>query len=106
MNAVVSLLGIATAVIILYGMQSAIQQRDSPAAQSNAMHDQPCPVRLGATADTIRRSGWGNPNHVNEHLTSNGTRQQWVYAGRRDESCQITDPQRETYLYFDNGFLV
>ena len=59
-----------------------------------------------ATADTIRRSGWGNPNHVNEHLTSNGTRQQWVYAGRRDESCQITDPQRETYLYFDNGFLV
>lgn len=49
-------------------------------------------VRLGMTADQVRRCGWGDPASINRTTTRRGTSEQWVYGSNR-------------YLYFANGVL-
>lgn len=50
-------------------------------------------ARIGMTAKQVRNNtNWGDPDKVNETLSSNGSFQQWVYG--------------DEYLYFKNGRLV
>jgi hypothetical protein len=46
-------------------------------------------VYIGMNAAMVRAS-WGRPNYINETLTADGRRQQWVYGPG-------------TYVYFENG---
>jgi hypothetical protein len=48
-------------------------------------------VRIGMTADQVRKSSWGRPKSINETITSAGRREQWVYGN--------------SYLYLENGVL-
>ena len=50
-------------------------------------------VRIGMTAEQVRKSNWGKPNKVNRTTSPNGLREQWVYDG-------------SNYLYFENGVLI
>jgi len=50
-------------------------------------------VRIGMTAKQVReKTDWGSPESINSTITSNGTREQWVYG-------------YGNYLYFRNGIL-
>jgi hypothetical protein len=50
-------------------------------------------VRIGMSSKQVReKTDWGSPESINSTITSNGTREQWVY-GYGD------------YLYFRNGIL-
>lgn len=48
-------------------------------------------VSIGMTAERVRLSSWGRPNHINRTIYGSGVREQWVYNGG--------------YLYFEDGIL-
>lgn len=48
-------------------------------------------VTIGMTAERVRLSNWGRPDHINRTIRSSGVREQWVYDGG--------------YLYFEDGIL-
>jgi len=50
-------------------------------------------VRIGMSAKQVReKTDWGSPESINSTITSNGSREQWVYG-------------YGNYLYFRNGIL-
>lgn len=50
-------------------------------------------IRIGMTEKQVReKTNWGSPISINSTVTSNGTREQWVYG-------------YGSYLYFRNGIL-
>jgi hypothetical protein len=48
-------------------------------------------VSIGMNAAEVRESSWGRPKSINQTVTTQGTREQWVYSGG--------------YLYFVGGVL-
>lgn len=48
-------------------------------------------VRIGMTEDDVLKSSWGRPRKINRTITTQGVREQWVYASG--------------YLYFEDGSL-
>jgi hypothetical protein len=48
-------------------------------------------VRIGMTAEEVRKSSWGKPTSINETITAGGKHEQWVYGGG--------------HLYIENGVL-
>jgi hypothetical protein len=49
-------------------------------------------VKIGMTKEEVLKSNWGKPESINKTTTTTGTREQWIYGGRK-------------YLYFTNGIL-
>ena len=47
-------------------------------------------VRIGMTAEQVRKSNWGNPQSVNRTSGTYGVHEQWVYGGGN-------------YIYLENG---
>lgn len=48
-------------------------------------------VRIGQTAESVRKSCWGKPARVNTTATAGGTHEQWVYG--------------TGYVYLTNGLV-
>lgn len=49
-------------------------------------------VSIGMTREQVVASSWGRPEDIHKRYTTDGTTEQWEYAGNR-------------YLYFRNGVL-
>jgi len=71
-------------------LKVALEKKRSKAAAAAAALKARGGVRLGMTADQVRKSSWGKPSSINRSVGSYGVHEQWVYGGNN-------------YIYLENG---
>lgn len=72
---------------------AATRTRAAAAARKLALQRRREGVEIGMTKQQVLASSWGRPQHVNQTITSSGTREQWIYGDGAG------------YLYFDGNLL-